>query len=210
MGVCTDIGLTAALHTWWEGEKLDGFCIWGHTTVSIGRFAKVLALLASATILLDILGEERIYAVTSRFSNWLRAGVRRVKAFMPWTSDRLDVLASASSKTESVLFGCYAFFIVTGLLLAPIYFVLDIASSIHQIVQLVFGKSMSLGTSSLSFWLDCYGLFCTAIAAVPFIILLILRFAALIFANNILCWYARCVAAVLLIASWSLDMFASS
>jgi hypothetical protein len=60
MADCTNLGLKVALHIWSSGEKLDTYCLYGISSVAIGRAAKVITFLAAIPILIDIIGERRI------------------------------------------------------------------------------------------------------------------------------------------------------
>jgi hypothetical protein len=71
MSGCADVTLLHAFDVWWGGAKLDGYCIHGINTVALGRFAKLLALISSIPLIIDIVGEDRIHAASRELSGFL-------------------------------------------------------------------------------------------------------------------------------------------
>ncbi|MCD2193500.1 hypothetical protein LQ327_08905 [Actinomycetospora endophytica] len=63
-----NIGLWEALSLWWSGQKLDGMAIYGLSTVWIGRIAKVATYAAGLSVVLDIIGPERVREFGRRMS----------------------------------------------------------------------------------------------------------------------------------------------
>lgn len=74
---CTSVWIFEAIWIWLQGSKLDGYCIFGMSTVWIGRIAKVASFLSAMTIIIDILGEDKVHKI----GVWLTglAGEKRIK-----------------------------------------------------------------------------------------------------------------------------------
>jgi len=200
---CVEIGLWRALDIWSSGVKLDEYCIVGHSTVFWGRLAKCIALAASATILLDILGEQRIHAVTGKLGSWLRIGVRPFDSF--WSKSQSDhevdweVLTPFWKIVSNIYFLVVMFAVAVGLALFMLGNLADTISpgildrhpAVTSKLDWVLVTAFVLGVS-------------------PFAISSALKSAAYVLGNPVLCWYARCLAATALLVSWGLDMLASS
>jgi len=71
---CTNVGVGQALSLWWMPTKLDGYCIDGLSTIWIGRIAKLLVLISSIPLIIDLLGEKRIHEMLLRRSDVLGRG----------------------------------------------------------------------------------------------------------------------------------------
>ncbi|MBA9034338.1 hypothetical protein [Rhizobium leguminosarum] len=58
---CNSVWIWEAVWIWLHGSKLDGYCIFGMSTVWIGRIAKIASFLAAMTIIIDIMGEQKVH-----------------------------------------------------------------------------------------------------------------------------------------------------
>ncbi|WP_304454442.1 hypothetical protein [Nocardiopsis sp. YSL2] len=57
-----DLTLTDAWALWWSGQQLTDHTLYGAPVLWLGRAGKMLAFLAGCTIVLDIIGSERLIA----------------------------------------------------------------------------------------------------------------------------------------------------
>lgn len=91
MADCSNVELYHALSIWWTGVKLDNYCVYGLNTVWWGRIAKCMALLSGITLLIDLIGEERIREIMEGPMDLLEKKRERFLEELQDTVDRQNV-----------------------------------------------------------------------------------------------------------------------
>ena len=79
---CTSVWILEAIWIWLQGSKLDGYCLFGISTVWIGRITKVAGFVAAFTIFIDILGEEKVHEFGLWMSNLASKRRMRIDEFI--------------------------------------------------------------------------------------------------------------------------------
>jgi hypothetical protein len=95
-----DLSLTDAWTLWWSGRQLTDHTLYGVSVLWLGRLGKFLAFLAGATLVLDLIGPERL-------KDWSRRtgqGPRFRKGFEIFTLS-LVVVAAAIGQITVLLSG---------------------------------------------------------------------------------------------------------
>lgn len=112
---CTSVWIWEAIWIWLQGAKLDGYCIFGMSTVWIGRIAKVASFLSAMTIIIDIMGEEKIHSITSSIHRNVTESNKSRFSFVERIEGDVDYYMNKSKKSQSslivaILIGCASFF----------------------------------------------------------------------------------------------------
>lgn len=182
-----------AVNTWWSGVKLDNYCIAGVGTVWIGRWAKVLGLVASITILIDLIGEERVH----RASRELAGALSKISLWRPFEDAGLFSRLYASLLRLSILTSVTwlsSLFVKVALREKGGYADTALYENILGIVAV---SSISLK-------------FLGSVVAVVPIMLAALSFFSFILSRPALCWNIRVIAGSSLLTSWLVDLIVSS
>jgi hypothetical protein len=210
MADCTNVGLLGALEAWSSGIKLDNYCIYGYSTVWIGRAAKLLALLAAIPLIVDLVGEERVHARSHQLSGSMRSLLTGMASKARKAMDVGDTFVTAPTILKGFRYLARAIphryvYIVLAILLLQIaalaiYFRFT-APSLSIPLALVLGWVVLqlFIASTITFMV---------IALVLIVGTLFLTAAAL--RTDVLCWYIRFIASGMFLLSFSLDFLASS
>lgn len=86
------IGISDALSRWLDGQKLDGLSIYGVPSVWINRAAKLMTFLSGLTIVLDLVGPERLRQFGERLAIQPRTPFKRAAVGLMLTSFFLTVV----------------------------------------------------------------------------------------------------------------------
>lgn len=198
--------LLQALNIWLSGMKLDAYCLYGLSSIWWGQLAKVIALIASIPIVIDLLGEERIHATSRALSD-------RVAAFVSRIEERLVRSESTDGfKRFRRIIGSKVF--VFGTLF--IFLII-----VPGFIYLAFFTRFPSMTSSELYAFAPVAFVIYWVVGILELVVLVPIFAFAIFfgvlegsvvalRDNVLCWYIRAVAVSMLVFAFVLDLLASS